>query len=120
VNLYIDDDSADALLVKLLRAAKHDVVIPHDIGLQGAPDARHFQQAISRSRVLLTKNYDDFEALHDLVLFLGGHHPGLFVVRKDTDPRRAMDQKRTVRAIRNLAAAGVPLEDEYHVLNHYR
>jgi Domain of unknown function (DUF5615) len=120
VNLYIDDDSVDGILVKLLRAAKHDVVIPHDFGKDGAADAAHMLEAIQRSRVVLTKNHGDFEALHRLVLFLGGHHPGIFVVREDKDPNRDMDQKRIVRAIRNFQASGMQVEDGVHVLNFYR
>jgi hypothetical protein len=120
VNLYLDDDSVEGLLVKLLRAAKHDVVIPHDIGKDGAADADHFLEAIRRSRVVLTKTYGDFEALHRLVLFLGGHHPGIFIVRRDNDPKRDMDQRQTVRAIRNFGSAGMPAEDGYHILNNYR
>jgi hypothetical protein len=120
VNLYIDDDSVDSLLVKLLRAAGHDVLIPHDIGKSGAADADHLLEAIQRSRVVLTKNHGDFDALHRLVMFVGGHHPGIFVVRKDNDPKRIMDRRRTVRAIRNFASSGMTVEDGVHVLNFYR
>jgi Domain of unknown function (DUF5615) len=120
VNLYIDDDSVDGVLVKLLRAAKHDVILPQDIGKSGAADADHLLEAIQRSRVVLTKIYGDFDALHRLVLFLGGHHPGIFVVRKGNDPKQAMDRKQTIRAIRNFAASGMKVEDGVHVLNFYR
>lgn len=120
MNLYIDDDSVDGVFVRLLRAAGHDVLVPHDIGTEGAPDAEHLLEAIQRSRVLLTKNHDDFEALNRLVLFLGGHHPGILIVRHDSRPNRRMDRRQTVRAIRNFAAASVPVEDDYHILNHYR
>lgn len=101
-------------------AAGHDVVIPIDVGKIGAADAAHLLEAIQRSRVVLTKNYGDFEALHRLVQFLDGHHPGIFVVRWANDPKRAMDQKGTVRAIRTFASSGMQVEDGIHVLNNYR
>jgi hypothetical protein len=120
VNLYIDDDSIDGVLVQLLRAAGHDVMIPHDVNQDGAADAAHMLEAIRQSRILLTKNYGDFEALLDLIMFLGGHHAGIFVVRKDNDPKRPMDRRRTVRAIRNFASSGMQVEDGVHILNNYR
>jgi hypothetical protein len=70
--------------------------------------------------VLLTHNSDDFELLHDLVRLVGGHHPGLLIVRKDNDPRRDLNPRRIVRALANLVAANVPTADEYIVLNHWR
>jgi predicted nuclease of predicted toxin-antitoxin system len=120
VNLYVDDDSVDGVLVQLLRAAGHDVVIPHDIGTAGVPDAEHMLEAIQRSRVMLTKNHDDFEALHHLILYLSGHHPGILVIREDNDPKRDMSRKQIVRAIRNFVSASVPVADGFHVLNNYR
>jgi hypothetical protein len=120
MNLYIDDDSVDGVFVQLLRAAGHDVLIPTDIGNVGAPDADHLLEAIQRRRVLLTHNHDDFEALSRLVLFLGGHHSGILIVRRDNRPNRRMDRRQIVRAIRNFVATGIPVEDNYHILNHYR
>lgn len=120
MNLYIDDDTVDGLLVKLLRAAKHDVVIPRDIGKVGAADAGHLLEAIQRSRIVLTKNHRDFEALHHLVMFLGGHHLGILIIREDNDPKRDMDRKQTVRAIRNFNSSGMQIEDGVHILNFYR
>jgi hypothetical protein len=119
VNLYIDDDSVDGLLIKLLRAAGHDVVIPHDIGRDGAKDPVHFMEAIQRSRAVLTKNSDDFELLHRLVRLVSGHHPGILVVRKDNDPKRDMSQKQIVRAIRRFESSGVAVADGFHILNFY-
>ena len=120
MNLYLDDDSVAGLLVKLLRAAGHDVQIPADVGKVGAEDAAHFMHAIRSGRTVLTSNHDDFKLLHDLVLLVAGHHPGVFVVRRDNDPKRDMSAKAIVRAIGRLTAAAVVVADEFHVLNHYR
>lgn len=120
MNLYLDDDSADGVLVKMLRAAGHDVVVPADIDYAGRDDPEHMGQAIAGDRVLLTKNYDDFSKLHDLIDVCGGHHPGILVVRQDNDKTRDMTQRAIVVAIANLIAHGTPLPDSYHYLNHYR
>jgi hypothetical protein len=71
-------------------------------------------------RVLLTHNSDDFEELHNLVQVTGGHHPGVLVVRRDNNPKRDLNQKGTVRAIGKLLAAGVPIADQFIILNHWR
>lgn len=119
MNLYLDDDSANGHLVQLLPKEGHHVVIPADIGYSGSKDARHFIRAISQGWVFLTHNHDDFELLHELVILVGGHHPGILAVRKDNDPRD-MKPRDIVRAIRNLEAAGAPIADQLNVLNHWR
>lgn len=120
MNIYIDDDSVHGLLVKLLRKAGHDVVIPADIGFEGRDDPEHFAQAIAGDRALLTSNADDFKQLHELVLVSGGHHPGVLLVHKDNDPKRDMQPKAIVAALSNFVAQGVPVSDTVHVLNQYR
>lgn len=120
MNLYLDDDSADALLVRLLIAAGHNVEIPRQAGLSGEEDASHLMHAIRAGRVLLTHNHDDFKLLHELVVLVGGHHPGHLVVRKDNDPKRDLRPHGIVRAIANLAASGITILDQYHILNHWR
>ena len=118
--LYLDDDSADPLLVRLLRSAGHEVRIPAEIGQTGSHDAVHLRHAIREGRVFLTGNHDDFAFLHDLILEAQGHHPGILVVRRDNNPRRDMTPRGVVRALANLLSASVPLADELIVLNHWR
>ncbi|MFO0807674.1 MAG: DUF5615 family PIN-like protein [Gemmataceae bacterium] len=120
MNMYIDDDSAEGVLVKLLRAAGHDVVVPEDIGYAGRDDSQHMQQAVAGSRVLLTKNYDDYQNLHDLILICGGHHPGILAIRQDKDRKRNMSPKAIVRAVERMIALGVAVPDGYHILNDFR
>ena len=43
MNLYLDDDSAKAKLLGLLRQAGHWVHGPVEAGTAGATDARHFE-----------------------------------------------------------------------------
>ncbi len=46
-------------------------------------------------------------------------HAGI-LFRQDNDPRRDLNQQGIVRAINNLLAAGIPTEDQYIILNHWR
>ena len=120
MRLYLDDDSADPLLVGLLRNAGHDVQIPADIGKSGSPDPVQLQHAILEDRVFLSGNHDDFALLHDLVLASKGHHPGILIVRRDNNPKKDLSPSGIVRAIHKLLKATVLLVDCLHILNHWR
>jgi predicted nuclease of predicted toxin-antitoxin system len=120
MRLYLDDDSVDELLVRLLRKAGLDVLLPASLGIVGSHDARQFMYAIRENRVLLTHKHKDFPFLHELILEAQGHHHGLLLVRRDNDPRRDLTLARVVRTIANLLAAGAPIPDNLHILNHWR
>jgi hypothetical protein len=120
MKLYLDDDSVDPLLVRLLRQAEHDVCLPADTGLSGADDPVHLTQAIADRRSFLSRNHDDFLQLHVLIMQARGHHAGIVIVRRDNDPTRDMTPRGTVHAISCLLESGVPLPDQFHILNHWR
>jgi hypothetical protein len=120
MKLYIDDGGASPLLARLLRQAGHDVILPVDAGLSGRSDPIHLAHSIREGRALLTKNYRDFEDLHDLIEVAQGHHSGILVVRQDNEPRRDLKPSGIVRALGKLLATGLPIPEHYHVLNHYR
>ena len=121
MRLYMDDDSVDPSLIRLLRRDGHDVQIPTDIALAGSSDQTHLAHAIRDLRAVLTRNYKDFEALHDLVVFAAsGHHAGILVVRYDNNPRNNMTPGDIARAVRNLEKAGAPIADSYYQLNHWQ
>jgi len=120
MKVYLDDDSCNSLLVRLLQRNGHDVVTPVDVGLAGSADAEHFKRAIELDRVLVTHNYDDFFQLDELIRTSGGHHPGVLIARRDNDKSKDMKPADIVRALRNLEAAGVSVADELHILNHWR
>ena len=65
MKLLIDEDSIKYSLISLLRVAGHDVLTVVEAGLASSPDAIVFALARSERRVLLTRNVDDFEALHN-------------------------------------------------------
>ena len=52
MKLYLDDDIAQTLLVRLLRQAGHDVVTPADLGLAGQSDPIHLLQAMREQRAI--------------------------------------------------------------------
>ena len=54
MNLYLDDDAAERLLVRLLTADGHDVLTPDPVGNRGLKDPEHFLYAIRNGRILLT------------------------------------------------------------------
>jgi hypothetical protein len=120
MKLYLDDDLAYPLLERLLQRAGHDVQLPTAAGMAGRSDPVHLTHAVRDGRVLLSKNYGDYEELHNLVLAVQGHHPGVLVVRQDNDRKRDLKPPGIVRAIAKLEAASVPIADAYHILNHYR
>src|SRR5262249_12513266 len=121
MRLYIDDDSVDPSLIRLLRRDGHDVQIPADVGLVGRSDQAHLAHAIRSLRAILTRNHDDFDDLHDLVvLAANGHHAGILAVRFDNNPRNNMTPGDIARAVRNLEKAGVPIDNSYQELNHWQ
>ena len=121
MRLYLDDDSVDPGLVRLLRRDGHDVQIPADVGLMGRSDQAHLAQAIRDRRAVLTRNSNDFKDLHDPVVFAAtGHHGGILVVLFDNDPRNNMSAGDIARAFRNLENASAPIADSYHELNHWQ
>jgi hypothetical protein len=120
MRIYLDDNCTSALLVRLLEQAGHDVQVPITIGLMGAEDPVHLTRAIRDCRAQMSYNYGDFQALHDLVMQAGGHHPGILVIRKDNDPRRDLTERGIVTCIARLLAAKTPIEDQYIILNHWR
>jgi predicted nuclease of predicted toxin-antitoxin system len=120
MNIYLDDNSAKASLANLLRRAGHQVTLPADLGLAGTTDPRHLASCAGQGLVLLTRDHDDFLDLHDLIQATHGRHAGILVVRADNDPARDMKDRDIVRAIINLEAAQVPIDNEFHILNHWR
>jgi predicted nuclease of predicted toxin-antitoxin system len=120
MNLYLDDNINKGRLADRLRRAGHLVVLPATVGNPGSTDAIHFLHAVENQLVLVTKDHEDFFVIHRIVQATQGQHPGIFAVREDNDPRRDMKDADIVRAIRNLELAGVPVVNEFNVLNHWR
>ncbi len=115
LNLFIDEDTQDKLLVKLLRNAGHDVIMVNEAGLMGKADPIVLDYARQHDRCLLTYNCDDFEELHKAKPI----HPGILTVYRDNKSSKNMSFFAIVRAIANLEAADVPLANQFISLNQW-
>src|SRR5438128_8778863 len=120
MRLYLDDDVVSVLLTQALKKARHDTLLPKDCGMVGKADALHLAYAIGEDRVLISRNYKDFEYLHVLVMACGGHHPGILLVRRDNDPRRNLGPADIVRALAKLQASGAAIADHCQPLNPWK
>jgi predicted nuclease of predicted toxin-antitoxin system len=114
--IYLDDCAYAKELVRLLKAAGHQVTMPQQAGTTGREDEAHLRYAADQSMVLLTKNPDDFLELHRKY----PQHAGILLVYQDNDPDRDMNHAEIVRAIANLEQAGVAFAGSCHVLNAWR
>jgi predicted nuclease of predicted toxin-antitoxin system len=120
MRLYLDDDIAGPVLARLLRNAGHDVLLPADVGLAGGKDPAHLIRAMQEDRVMLSRNYKDFQLLHLLIEQARGHHPGILLVRRDDLAKRNMTAADIVRALRNLETSGLPIPDHCYELNPWQ
>jgi predicted nuclease of predicted toxin-antitoxin system len=120
MRFLLDENMSDRRLAVRLRAQGHDPVLSIDVGLLSVTDARVFIFAIAQALPVLTRDTEDFEDLHDLVMTAGGHHSGILIVRFDNDPRHNLSDRGIATAISNLEASGLSHADRIHVLNQWR
>jgi len=116
LHLYLDDCLFSHRLRDVLTGAGHEVTVPADAGLTGAHDEQHFAYARDHGLIVLTKNPNDFRALH----LASPGHPGIFVVYQDNDPTRDMSPEAIRQAIANIMASGIPIAGKFQILNHWR
>ncbi len=120
MKLLIDENTGSDEIVARLKAKGHEPVTAADARLLSAKDPRVLAWAIEHRLPVLTRDYDDFTALHDLIEAAGGHHWGILVVRFDGDPSNDLKPRASVAAIGTLEAAAVPIAGQIHILNHWR
>jgi predicted nuclease of predicted toxin-antitoxin system len=120
MRIFLDEDLASGLLAKLLQNTGHDVATPVAAGTRGRTDPVQLTRAIHEKRAIVSRNFEDFEELHLLVMEAHGNHFGILIRRRENDPTRDLPPKGIVTAIRKLESAGVPIANEYIVLNHWR
>ena len=77
------DEHLSPTIAEELRRRGHDVEAVTEVGLRGQPDAAVMTWAIGEGRAVVTANYADFRALHDVYLSRGESHSGVVLV-----PRR--------------------------------
>jgi predicted nuclease of predicted toxin-antitoxin system len=120
MRLLLDEDSSGALLARLLRAAGNDVESAVEMGSTGDPDPKQLIYAIRQGRILMTRNAGDFNLLHELVTTAGGHHPGIIITHFENNAARDFTPRGIVVALGKLAASGLDVRDEVHILNQWR
>jgi hypothetical protein len=120
MRLLLDENMSDPSFAARLRARRHDPVLAHDAGLLSASDPRVLIWAIGHALPVLTRNTDDFEDLHELIMAAGGHHPGLILIYFDADPRQRLSDGAIASALSKVESSSVPITDGLHVLNHWR
>lgn len=76
--------------------------------------------SITQSFPVLTRDSEDFEDLHDLVMAAAGHHDGILIARFDNEPHHNMTDRGNVTAISKLESSGVPIRNQIHLLNQWR
>jgi predicted nuclease of predicted toxin-antitoxin system len=120
MKLLLDENMSDPRLAARLRALGHDPILAPDVGLLSVTDPRVLIFSIAESIPVLTRDSDDFEDLHDLVIAAAGHHSGILIVRFDNDPRHNLTDRGIATALSKLEFSAVPIRDQIHVLNQWR
>ena len=92
MRFLVDENLSSPRLASRLRAQGHDPVLASDVGLLSVTDARVLIFAIAQAIPVLTRDSEDFEDLHDLVMAAVGHHAGILIVRFDNDPASQPDR----------------------------
>jgi len=118
--IYLDDSQDNDLLITLLRQAGHTVVSPREVTLKGSDDLDHLEYAAQNGYALLTADVRDFETLHERWQQQGRQHAGILLVYYEGNVGKDGTAADIVEAIRKLLAAGVPIANQVHRLNHWR
>ena len=115
LKLLLDEDSQAKGLLNLLREAGHNVVTVNEVGLTSKPDSVVLDYARQQGRILLSRNCDDFNNLHNA----DPNHPGILVIYQNSDRSKNMNYKTIVRCITNLETSGCSLVSQFIALNSW-
>ena len=113
--MLLDEDSQAKYLVNLLQAAGHDVATVNTLDLMNHPDSVVLDAARENERVLLTRNCDDFQQLHQA----NPEHSGILAVYQDSEASKNMSYQAIGSAIDNLETAEYELNNQFVVLNQW-
>jgi predicted nuclease of predicted toxin-antitoxin system len=114
MRFLIDENMSNLRLASRLRGQGHDPVLAGDVGLLKMTDPRVLIYSIAQDIPVLTRDAEDFEDLHDLVIAASGHHAGVLIVRFDNDPRHNLTDRGIGTAITKLEASGLPTRNRIH------
>lgn len=119
LRILVDECILDKLLIVKLREAGHDILTVEDLGLRRRPDHAVFEAAITDDRMVLTVNCVDFVELAENKV-KRGRHPGILLVYRYNVPPKELSHDDIVKAIGNLQATVLSLENSCHKLNDYK
>ena len=120
LSLYLDDCADDDTLIALLRRSGHEVNTPRLAETAGFSDIEHLDYAARNRQTLLTKDPTDFLELHTDWQAARRQHSGIVLVYEEREVSKNMSRPEIVAAIDSLVAADTPIENQVHVLNHWR
>ncbi len=119
LRLLLDEDTQAKRLTRLLREAGHEVQTATEAGLIHKPDAQVLAQAARDARLVMTRNCDDFSALHRAA----PDPPGVLAIYQHNTASDMSDAD-IVQALANLEAVsaetGWALDGQFLVLNQWR
>jgi predicted nuclease of predicted toxin-antitoxin system len=81
VKLVLDEHLSPAIGEELRRQGQ-DGVAASEAGLRGRPDAEFAAWAIAEGRAVVTADYADFRAIHDVYMSRGERHFGIMLVSR--------------------------------------
>jgi predicted nuclease of predicted toxin-antitoxin system len=113
LRLLVDEDTQSRRLVNLLREAGHDVLTVEEASLEAHPDTQVLEHARRENRIVLTRNCEDFRALHEV----SSQHPGICAIYQDRDASQNMSRPAITRALANLEVSGLELAGQFVALN---
>ncbi len=116
LTLLLDEDSQAKFLVRLLEASGHNVLTVNGAEISGSSDSDVLDYARQHNRILLTRNCDDFQSLHQS----NSNHSGILAVYQGAEPAKNMSYQDIVKAISNLESANLPLHSQFVVLNQWK
>jgi hypothetical protein len=118
--VLLEENMSSRRLAARLQSAGHSPILASDLDLVSIADARVLAWAVAQACPVLTRDHEDLTALHELVVAVSDHHPGILVVRFDNDPGHNLTERTIAIAIGNLQSSGVVVANGIHVLNHCR
>ena len=116
----LDDCVDDDILATLLRRAGHSIYTPRVAGTSGISDEGHLGYAARHNYTLLTKDPDDFFALHHQWQAMNRSHSGILLIYEEKEVSKNMSRAQIVVAIENLVTSGIPIANAVHNLNQWR
>ena len=116
LRLLVDEDSQAKYLINLLLKVGHEVLTVNDAGLSSLSDGEVLKFARRSNRAVLTRNCQDFRALHKL----NPTHCGILVIRQSNDQYKDMAYRSVVKAIANIEASVIRVDNQFIELNHWQ